>query len=94
MPRSLKEEAARNSPGLFHTANLNLAAYLVASNRLALDHIEPHAKHSEFVFLDPECIGATVAAEFITKDPKCSAKLLLEARASLLNQIRREGGFA
>ena len=37
---------------LFRTANLNLAAYLVASNRLVLDHVEPHAKHSEFLFRD------------------------------------------
>jgi hypothetical protein len=94
MPRPQKAEPTRDTAALFRTANLNLAAYLVASNRLALDHVEPHAKHSEFVFHDPEHIGSAVAAQFITKDLKCSAKLLLEARASLLNEIRREGGVA
>jgi hypothetical protein len=76
---------------LFRTANLNLAAYLVASCRLTLDHVEPHTKHSEFYFRDPEGAGAAIAAEFVTKDLKVSAKLLLEARASLLNDIRRGG---
>jgi len=77
---------------LFRTVNLNLAAYLVASARLTLDHVEPHAKHSEFFFRDPEGVGAAIAAEFVTKDLKVSAKLLLEARSSLLNDMRRGGG--
>jgi hypothetical protein len=85
MSRPAKVEA------LFRTANLNLAAYLVASNRLALDHVEPHAKHSEFFFCDDEGVGPSIAAEFVRKDLKVSAKLLLEARASLLNEMRRGG---
>ena len=75
---------------LFRTANLNLAAYLVASRRLALDHVEPHVKHSEFFFHDDEKLGPSIATEFVTKDLKVSAKLLLDARASLLNEMRRE----
>ena len=35
--------------------------------------------------------ASAIAAEFITKDLKVSAKLLLEARASLLNEVRRGG---
>jgi|SRR5579863_560967 len=77
---------------LFRTANLNLAAYLVASSRLPLDHVEARAKHSEFFFRDDEGVGPSIAAEFVTKDLKVSAKLLLEARASLLNEMRREVG--
>jgi len=77
---------------LFRTANLNLAAYLVASNRLEFDHVEPHSKHSEFYFQDPNTDGPSIAAEFVTKDLKVSAKLLLEARSSLLNEVRREVG--
>ena len=46
---------------LFRTANLNLAAYLVASNRLVLDHVEPHAKHSEFLFRDDEGRASAIA---------------------------------
>ena len=89
MSRPPKVEAVT---ALFRTANLNLAAYLVASNRLALDHVEPHARHSEFFFRDPEGIGSDIATEFVTRDLKVSAKLLLEARSSLLNDIRRAGG--
>jgi hypothetical protein len=88
MSRSPKVETAT---ALFRTANLNLAAYLVASGRLTLDHVEPHTKHSEFFFRDPEGTGAAIAAEFVTKDLKVSAKLLLEARSSLLNDMRRGG---
>lgn len=79
---------------LFRTANLNLACYLVASNRLTLDHVEPRVKHSEFFFCDPGGLGPSIAAEFETKDLKVSAKLLLAARASLLNEMRREVGDA
>jgi hypothetical protein len=74
---------------LFRTTNLNLAAYLIASNRLTLDHVEPGAGHSEFLFLDEEGKAAAIAAEFFTKDLKASVKLLFEARASLLNEMRR-----
>jgi hypothetical protein len=74
---------------LFRHANLNLAAYLVASGRLALDHVEPRAPHSEFIFRDPDGIGPSIAAEFVTKDLKVSAKLLLEARSQLLFEMRR-----
>ena len=66
VPNSQMESAA----ALFRTANLNLAAYLVASNRLALDHVEPHVKHSEFYFRDSDGVGPSIAAEFITKDLK------------------------
>jgi hypothetical protein len=90
MPISRKTEASRNPAALFRTANLNLASYLVASNRLALDHVEPNASHSEFFFLDPENRGPAIAVEFVTKDLKVSVKLLFDARARLLNEMRRE----
>ena len=90
MPRS---KAKADGTALFRTANLNLAAYLVASTRLVFHHAEPYAKHSEFFFHDPESLGPVIAAEFVTQDLQISAKLLLEARSSL-NEIRRGGGAA
>lgn len=96
MSRSAKREAAPRAVQLFRTANLNLAAYLVASQRLVLDHVEPRPRHSEFLFRDPENLGPTIATEFQVKDLKISAKLLLEARSSLLSEMRRsnDGGAA
>jgi hypothetical protein len=91
MSRSPKVETAAV---LYRTANLNLASYLVASNRLVLDHVEARVRHSEFFFRDPEGVGPAIAAEFATKDLKISAKLLLDSRAFLLNEMRREVGDA
>lgn len=88
------DKAGAEPIALYRTANINLAAYLVASGRLTLDHIEPATRHSEFFFRDPEGIGSDIADEYITEDLKVSAKLLLEARASLLHTIRREIGNA
>lgn len=79
-------------PVLFRTANLSLASYLVASNRMTLDHVEAHAKFSEFFFRDPDNCGQSIANEFATRDLKISARLILESRATLLNEIRRGGG--
>jgi hypothetical protein len=90
MSRSSKVETA--AAALYRTANLNLASYLVASGRLTLDHVEAHVRHSEFFFRDPEGLGPAIAAEFATKDLKVSAKLLLDSRAALLNEMRREVG--
>lgn len=92
MARSAKKEAARPAVPLFRTANLNLAAYLVASQRLTLDHVEARPRHSEFYFRDPENLGPAIATEFQVKDLKVSARLLLEARASLLSEMRRVVG--
>jgi hypothetical protein len=78
---------------LFRTSNLNLACYLVASRRLTLHHVEGHAKFSEFFFYDPEGCGLSLATEFATRDLKISARLLLETRAALLNEIRRGMGI-
>lgn len=92
MARSAKKDAARPVVPLFRTANLNLASYLVASQRLALDHVEARPRHSEFLFHDPDNLGPAIAMEFQVKDLKVSAKLLLEARASLLSEMRRSVG--
>jgi hypothetical protein len=77
---------------LFRTSNLNLACYLVASNRMTLHHVEGHAKFSEFFFCDPDNCGLAIATEFAKRDLKVSARLLLETRAALLNEIRRGAG--
>jgi hypothetical protein len=73
---------------LYRTANLNFATYLYATQRLAYDHTEAHDRHSEFFFRDPEGRGAAMWIEYCTKDLPVSAKLLLETRAVLLNEIR------
>ena len=85
---------AAAEPAMFRTANLNLACYLVASNRMTLHHVEARAKFSEFFFLDPENCGSSIATEFVTRDVKVSARLLLETRAALLNEIRRGVGVS
>lgn len=77
---------------LFRTTNLNLAAYLVATNRLSLDHVQARPNsHSEFYFRDPDDQGVAIQQEFFTKDVQVSAKLILEARSSLLNELKRGG---
>jgi hypothetical protein len=76
------------TPGLYRTANLNFATYLHATGRLVLDHVEPHQKYSEFYFRDPGKVGPSLWTEYCTKDLQVSAKLLLETRTALLNEIR------
>lgn len=72
----------------FRTPNLNFAAYLQASGRLAFEHVESHSPWSQFVFRDPENLGPTIANEFYTQDLKVSARALLAARAWLQNELR------
>jgi hypothetical protein len=81
------------TPSQYRTSNLNLAAYLVASHRLVLHHVAPAAV-AEFFFLDPDGLGPAIAEEYATKNLKVSARLLLDARARLLNEMRRGGGGA
>lgn len=73
---------------LYKTTNLNFAAYLIAAGRLVFAHAMAHARHSEFYFRDPQNIGPQLLAEYLTKDVQVGARLLLEARSTLLNEIR------
>jgi len=88
MPRPTASVDTRADGGLYKTANLNFAAYLCASGRLAFDHAEPREHHSEFYFRDPEQIGSALWTEYCTRDLPTSARLLLETRTALLNEIR------
>ena len=73
---------------LYKTANLNFATYLYATSRLAYDHSEVRDRHSEFFFRDPDGKGPLLWMEYCTKDLPVSAKLILETRAVLLNEIK------
>ena len=90
MPRSkaARSRHACSSAHLFSTANLNFAAYLYATGRLVFDHAEPYERHSKFYFHDPEEAGPSIWTEYCTQDLKVSAKLLLESRTALLNEIK------
>jgi hypothetical protein len=87
-PTTSVDTRARTSGGLYKTANLNFATYLHATRRLAFDHCEPHERYSEFYFRDPEETGPALWTEYCTKDLPVSARLLLETRTALLNEIR------
>ena len=89
MPRSTATGGAYASTvALYKTANLNFATYLCATGRLTFDHVEPHDRHSEFFFRDPQEEGPSLWTEYCTKDLQISAKLILETRTVLLNEIR------
>ena len=76
------------STGFYQTSDLDFGAYLIATESLQLDHIEPRANHSVLVFSDPERRGHGLFIKFNTSNPLVNGRLLLQTRNSLLNTIR------
>lgn len=71
----------------YQTTDIDFGAYLIATESLRLNHIEPRQHHCVLCFSDPGRQGQRLFIDFNTKDLQVSARLLLETRTSLLNQI-------
>jgi hypothetical protein len=88
MPHAQSTVAISGGSDFYHTTDIDFGAYLIATESLPLDHIEPRQHHCVLCFSDPDRRGHCLFIEFNTKDLQVSARLLLETRTSLLNQIR------
>lgn len=79
----------------FATSNLGLAAYLLASKRLAfvgVDAIDP--SHADFRFDDPDDLGEAIDIEFGAGDPLVPAASFHRALRSLRHMIDRKGSYS
>ena len=82
-------KTADAEPCLYETTDIDFGAYLLATNQLVLDHIEPRANHSVLYFRDPTGhTGHDAWVRYNTVDVQVSARLLLAARCGLLNKLR------